>query len=82
MKSTRNILPEIWEEIENKKKLSKMDKKILERLNHDILQSIILDGKVYWYEPMSYGSVQKYVYTYFDKLLANKGYTYLYDITK
>ena len=82
MQSTRNILPAIWEEIENKPKLSKMDKKILERLNHDILQSIILDGSVYWYESMSYGSTPKYVYAYFDKLLAKKGYAYLYDLTK
>lgn len=82
MKSTKNILPEIWEEIENKTKLSKLDQKILDRLDHDILQSIILDGSVYWYEPMSYGSVQKYVYDYLDKLLTKKGYTYLYNIIK
>jgi hypothetical protein len=81
MKSTRNILPEIWEEIENKKQ-TKQDIKILSYLDHDILQSIILDDSIYWYESMSYATIPRYVYAYFDKLLAKKGYTYLYNINK
>ena len=78
MTSSTNILPELWEEIENKKQ-NKQDIKVLSFLNHDILQSVIVDGDRYWYEKSSCDNVPKYVYAYFDKLLTKKGYTYLYS---
>lgn len=68
---SKNILPELWEEIK--------DTKVLKWLDRDLMNAIILDGDRYWFE-WSYGVIiPKYVTDYFQKTLKNKGYKYLYE---
>lgn len=68
---SKNILPELWEEIKCTK--------VLKWLDRDLLHAIILDGDRYWYEWSHGVIIPKYVINYLQKTLKNKGYKYLYE---
>jgi hypothetical protein len=69
--TSKNILPELWEEIK--------DRKVLAWLDKDQLHAIILDGDRYWYEKQSYTAIPSYVLKYLSTKLHSKGYKYLYE---
>jgi len=64
----------------NKNKNTKLSKKILEYMDKDIISSIIVDGKVYWYEKYINIPVPKYIYNDIKKYMNKRGYRYLYEL--
>lgn len=71
----KDIINELWLEVEAGK-----HKKIYNWLNEDNLGSIMVDGKVFWFELYPLSSMPNYVYEYLKKWASKKGYTYLYDL--
>ena len=73
-----NLLNELWIELESKQ--DKQSRKVLRWLNKDLLNNIVLDGAVFWFETNMTTSMPNYIYEYLKQWGINKGYKYLYDL--
>jgi len=77
----KNIIGELWSEIENKKEKSKMAEKIYNWLNKDNLSSIIVNDNVFYFEKTSsLSSFPNYIYKWLVKWGEKRGLTYLYNL--
>jgi len=64
---SKNILPFIWEEIENNLKLAKHQKRaqaVLDWLNKDYLNAIQADNQTFWFEMNGGRAMPNYIYKY------------------
>ena len=76
--TSKDITNQLWDYAEQDK--TKIGQRVYKWLGYDLLNSIILDGEVFWLEYNTTSSIPEYVFTYIKKWGNNQNYTYLYDL--
>lgn len=78
----KNLLPELWEYLENKKQLTKIELKVLNWLDHDNLSSILSDGAIFYFEKTcSYSVFPNYIHDWIKKWVSERyNIVYLYEM--
>lgn len=81
MKINKNLLPDLWEYLENKT-MNKTEQKIFNWLNHDNLNAIIADDNIFYFEKTcSWVRMPNYVYNWLKKWTSKRyKLIYLYDM--
>lgn len=75
-----NYTGEYWKEIESKKEKDRKANYIYNWLNRDNLGEIVTDGKVFWIELVSGGTLPIFAHHDIKQFMKKKGFTYLYDV--
>ena len=81
MKEETNLISELWDYL-NQPNLSKIETKVFDWLNRDNLNSIITDGKIFYFEKTCYYTIMpNYIYNWLKKWVSKKyNLIYLYDL--
>jgi hypothetical protein len=76
-----DLLPLLWDHVENKKAKNKLAQKVYDFMNYDNINAIPVEKEWFYIEPMaSYITIPNYIYKYIIAFGKKNGFTYLYDI--